>query len=206
MERCPRLLPLPFAGLRPETSPDHRGTRPTRRVVGECLGVLRKGAIDRVHAAALWDPQTRARVFEVVTQLLPPQSCGRLALQGAKQCGLSQRLAEDLVHDPPCISDGDGECGRASDRRFVFGRIQRGEESSAGGNKARREPLGGSGERDDIVLELGLRRLDAGGQMLGEAAQALGPVISRGTTHWSNSSALSRPSATAASLSVVPST
>lgn len=80
------------------------------------------------------------------------------------------------------------------------------QEPGSGSDESRREPAGGSGELDDLELELCLRRLDIRGQALGEAAQALGPVISRGTTHWSNCSAVSRPSSSAASLSVVPST
>ena len=88
----------------------------------------------------------------------------------------------------------------------MLGRTKRRKQPGAGGNETGHERLWGPGEGDNLFLELGLRRLDVGRKALGQLAQALGPVISRGTTHASNCSAVSRPSSSAASLRVVPST
>ena len=154
----------------------------------------------------LWRIEASSGVFEVATQLLPCRVRLRRALKGAKQRRVALGRPEHLVHDAPGFADGAREVRGASDRRFVLGCAKRRKETGAGCNKTRHEPLRGPGERDDLLLEFGPRRLDVGGQTLGAAAQALGPVISRGTTHCSNCSAVSRPSSSAASLRVVPST
>lgn len=162
--------------------------------------------IHRVQAPALRDREASTGVLEVAPNLMPCRPVWGRALEGAEQGGVAERLPKHTSHEAPGVPNRAREGGAPSDGGLMFGRAQWAQESGPGSDKSRREPSGGSGEFDELALELCLRRVDVCGQALGEAAQALGPVISRGTTHWSNCSAVSRPSSSAASLSVVPST
>lgn len=183
VKRGPGLLALPRIGLRTETSPDHGGTGSGRGVVGEGLCLQLKRGVEGRQTAALRDIEASARVLEVPTELLPCRASLGRALEGSKQGGVALDLREHCIHGGPRFADGAREGRGSSDGGFVLGRAQRREQAGAGCDETRDQLARCPREGDDLVLKLGLRRLDLGRQAMGALAQALGPVISRGTTH-----------------------